>query len=85
MDRDNIPIPRARNGKEVDKNLFNQVVSEWHSGKITAREAYKRLNIAERTFYLYIEQTGLIKTKKRFRNAKIPEELYNRLKEAGEI
>lgn len=79
--------PLTRSGEVVDAQRFDDVVKKWQAGEITARAAYKQLNIAERTFYRYLENTGLIKTRKRkrIRIARVPEEVYNRLKAAGEI
>ncbi len=84
MKNRDIPIPRTRNGDIIDSTKFNEVVQQWHKGIITAREAYRTLNIAERTFYTYLEKAGLIKTRKPPKNmVYISEAEYKRLKKAA--
>lgn len=42
---------KGRKPIKIDESMFNAVYAEWKDGKITAREAMKRLNLKSNTFY----------------------------------
>jgi len=42
--------------KPIERTNFNQVVNQWKSGRITATEAMKRLNLKSSTFYRKVRQ-----------------------------
>lgn len=49
---------KGRKPIAVDERLFKAVCGEWIEGKITAREAQRRLNLTPNTFYRKAKQAG---------------------------
>ena len=52
-------VYKGRQKIKIDKNKFESTCKEWRSGKITATEAMKRLNVKPNTFYRRVEEWGL--------------------------
>ena len=44
---------------KIDRKRFEEVVSEWKAGHITATEAMKRLDLKPNTFYRRVKEWGL--------------------------
>lgn len=45
--------------KPIERSEFRNVVSQWRSGSITAREAMKKLDLKPTTFYRKVKEAGL--------------------------